>query len=89
MDVEQTIEFILKQQAKFEEGLQELRRSQVATQRLIRILARAGQERIEAIETRQDFLEERQEQLDRKFDAFIERFDAFLRGRGNGHQEGQ
>jgi hypothetical protein len=103
MDVEKTIAFLLEQQARFEAsfgaGMEELRKSQQATERLIDAFARAGQaqielhrrrldgleSRLEADEKRLEAEEKRREAQEREFKAFLDRFDAFLRGQGNGH----
>lgn len=102
MDVERTIQFLLEQQAKFEAslaaskanfdaGMEELRKSQQATERLINAFARAGQAQIELHQARLDSMdkrletqEKRLEAQEREFKAFLDRFDNFLRGRGNG-----
>ena len=100
MDIEKTIEFLLEQQAKFDAwfasfntGMEELRRSQQATERLINAFAKAGEAQIELHRARLDSVErrlesgERQREADeQRFQAFLDRFDAFLRGqRGDGH----
>jgi hypothetical protein len=96
MDVEKTIAFLLEQQARFEAsfgaGMEELRKSQQATERLIDAFARAGQAQIElhrgrldGLEGRLEAAEKRLEAQEREFKAFLDRFDAFLRGQGNSH----
>ena len=97
MDVEKTIEFLLEQQAKldasvaaftakFEAGMEELRKNQKATERLINAFAKAGAAQIELHQGRLDGLDKRLETQEREFKAFLDRFDAFLKGRsGNGH----
>jgi len=93
VDVEKTIEFLLEQQAKFDAwfasfntGMEELRRSQQATERLINAFAKAGEAQIELHRARLDSLERRMEADEQRFQAFLDRFDAFLRGqRGDGH----
>jgi len=100
MDVEKTMEFILEQQARFEAnfarfevGMEELRQSHQATERLVRRLARLGAARLREHDKRADMHEERikamehqREQDRREFQAFLQRFDDFLRGqRGDGH----
>ena len=86
MDIEKTIEFLLAQQAKFETGMEELRQSQQATERLINAFAKAGAAQIELHRARLDSVERRLEADEQRFQAFLDRFDAFLRGqRGNGH----
>ena len=87
----------MEQQAKFEvrfasfesgfkTGMEELRQSQQATERLINAFARAGAAQIELHRARLDSLERRLEADEERFQAFLERFDAFLRGQqGNGH----
>ena len=93
MDIEKTIEFLMEQQAKFDAwfasfntGMQELRQSQQATERLINAFAKAGAAQIELHRARLDSLERRLEADEQRFQAFLDRFDAFLRGqRGDGH----
>lgn len=97
MDVEGTMAFLLEQQAKldgslavfkanFDVGMEELRKSQQATERLINAFAKAGSAQIELHQARLDGLEKRLETQEREFKAFLDRFDAFLKGRsGNGH----
>jgi hypothetical protein len=96
MDVEKTIQFLLEQQAKFEAslatakanfdaGMEELRKSQQATERLINAFARAGQAQIELHQSRLDNPDRHLETQEQEFRAFLDRFDAYLRGRGNGH----
>ena len=86
MDVEKTMEFILAQQARFEAGMEELRQSHQATERLVRRLARWGAARLRQHEERMDEMEQRREEDRREFQAFLQRFDDFLRGqRGDGH----
>lgn len=97
MDVEKTIEFILEHHATFEAeltkfdtsfkaGMEELRRSQQATERLINAFAKAGQAQIELHTARLDRLERQQAEDEERFQAFLKRFDAFLQGqKGNGH----
>jgi hypothetical protein len=93
MDVEKTMEFILEQQARFETnfarfeaGMEELRQSHQATERLVRRLARWGAARLRQHEERMDEMEQRREEDRREFKAFLQRFDDFLRGqRGDGH----
>jgi NADH:ubiquinone oxidoreductase subunit D len=100
MDVEKTMEFILEQQARFETnfarfeanfarfeaGMEELRQSHQATERLVRRLARWGAARLRQHEERMDEMEQRREEDRREFHAFLQRFDDFLRGqRGDGH----
>jgi hypothetical protein len=97
MDIEKTIEFLMEQQAKFdtsfatfkagfETGMEELRQSQQATERLINAFAKAGAAQIELHRARLESLERRQEADEQRFQAFLDRFDAFLRGQqGNGH----
>jgi DNA anti-recombination protein RmuC len=97
MDIEKTIEFLLEQQAKFDASLaaskakfdaemEELRKSQQATERLINAFAKAGAAQIELHQARLDGLDKRLETQEREFKAFLDRFDAFLKGRsGNGH----
>jgi DNA anti-recombination protein RmuC len=97
MDIEKTIEFLLEQQAKFDASLaaskarfdaemEELRKSQKATERLINAFAKAGAAQIELHQARLDGLDKRLETQEREFKAFLDRFDAFLKGRsGNGH----
>jgi hypothetical protein len=111
MDVEKTIAFLLENQArfdarlaafqaKFEADMEEMRKNQAATGRLIDAFARAGQaqielhrgrldgleSRLEADHKRLEATEKRLEAQEREFKAFLDRFDAFLRGRGNGHE---
>lgn len=94
MDIEQTMQFILDQQANFETshaiwkadfeaGIVELRKNQQATERLINAFARAGQAQIELHTARMDGLDKRLDTQEREFKAFLDRFDAFLRGRGH------
>ncbi|HXJ94281.1 MAG TPA: hypothetical protein VMT20_15645 [Terriglobia bacterium] len=97
MDVEKTIEFLLGQharfdaslaafQAKFDADMEERRKNQKATERLINAFARAGAAQIELHQARLDGLDKRLEVQEREFRAFLDRFDAFLKGRcGNGH----
>jgi hypothetical protein len=96
MDVEKTIAFLLENQArfdarlaafqtKFETDMEEMRKNQAATGRLIDAFARAGQAQIELHRGRLEALEKRMENQEREFKAFLDRFDAYLRGRGNGH----
>jgi hypothetical protein len=104
MDVEKTIEFLLEQQArldaslaaftaKFEAGMEELQKSQKATERLINAFAKAAsaqlelhQARLDGLDKRLDAQDKRLEAQEREFKAFLDRFDAFLKGRsGNGH----
>ena len=104
MDVEKTIAFLLEQQAKFDASLaaskadfdarmEELRKRQEATERLINAFAKAGAAQIELHQARMDGLDKRLEAQEREmkahkeeFKAFLDRFDAFLKGRsGNGH----
>src|SRR6266536_6617011 len=93
MDVEKTMEFILEQQARFEAGMDELRQSHQATERLVRRLARWGAARLREHDKRAAMHEERikameqqREEDRREFQAFLQRFDDFLRGqRGDGH----
>jgi len=110
MDAEKTIAFLLENQArfdtrlaafqaKFEADMEELRKNQDATERLINACAKAGQAQIELHQRRLDSLEsrleadherleaeeKRREAHEREFKAFLDRFDAFLRGQGNGH----
>lgn len=96
MDVEKTLEFLLEQRAKFdaslaafkanfEAGVEELRKKQEATERLINAFAKAGSAQIELHQARLDGLDKRLEAQEREFKAFLDRFDAFLRGHsGNG-----
>ncbi len=96
MDIEKTIQFLIEQQAKFDSsfkaGMEELRQSQRATERLINAFAKAGEAQIELHRARLDSLERRLEADEhrleadeQRFQAFLERFDAFLQGRqGNG-----
>lgn len=100
MEIEKTIEFLMEQQAKFEArfatfeasfeaGMDELRQSQQATERLINAFAKAGAAQIELHRARLDSLERRLEAHEQRFQAFLDRFDAFLRGQqGNGHTAG-
>jgi hypothetical protein len=93
VDIEKTIEFLLAQQAKFETGMEELRQSQQATERLINAFAKAGaaqielhRARLDSVERRLDSVERQREADEQRFQAFLDRFDAFLRGqRGDGH----
>ncbi len=97
MDVEKTIAFLLEQQARFDASLaaskadfdsrmEELRKRQDATERLINAFAKAGAAQIELHQARLDGLDKRLEAQERDFKAFLDRFDAFLKGRsGNGH----
>jgi hypothetical protein len=93
MDIEKTIEFLSQQQAKFDAnlaafhaGMEELRASQRATERLINAFAKAGQEQIELHRVRLDSVERRMQADEEHFQDFLKRFDAFLQGRqGNGH----
>jgi hypothetical protein len=89
MDVEKTIQFILEQQARFESsfkaGMDELRQSQRATERLINAFAKAGEAQIELHRARLDGLDHRLQADEERFQAFLKRFDAFLQGQqGNG-----
>jgi hypothetical protein len=95
MDIEKTMQFILEQQAQsgarhaawkaeFDAGLEELKKRQDATEKLINAFARAGQAQIELHTARLDGLEKRLETQEREFKAFLGRFDDFLRGRRNG-----
>jgi hypothetical protein len=97
MDVEGTMAFLLEQQARldaslavfkanFDAGMEELRKSQQATERLINAFAKAGSAQIALHQARLDGLDKRLEAQEREFKAFLDRFDAFLKGRsGNGH----
>lgn len=90
MDIEKAIEFLMEQRAKFDvtfkAGMEELRQSQQATERLIDAFAKAGAAQIELHRARLDSLETRLEADEQRFQAFLDRFDAFLRGQqGNGH----
>lgn len=71
--------------AQFSVDMEELRKRQESTERLINAFARAGQAQIELHQARMDGLDKRLEIREREFKAFLDRFDAFLRGRGNGH----
>jgi histidinol dehydrogenase len=96
MDVEKTIQFMVEHQAqfdaklaafheKFSADMEELRKRQEATERLINAFAKAGQAQIELHSARLDGLESRLEVQEREFKAFLDRFDAYLRRAGNGH----
>jgi len=99
MDVERTVPFILHRQAatearmakmaqfhvKFRADMEELRKRQGATEKLINACAKAGQAQIEMHTARLDGLEGPLEVQEREFRAFLDRFDAFLRRAGNGH----
>jgi hypothetical protein len=93
VDIEKTIAFLLEQQARFDlrmeefhQGMEELRRNQQATERLINAFAKAGEAQIELHRARLDSLERRMETDEQRFQAFLDRFDAFLRGQqGDGH----
>jgi hypothetical protein len=93
MDIEKTIEFLIEQQAKFDAwfasfktGMEELRQSQQATERLINAFAKAGAAQTELHRARLEGLEQRVEADEQRFQAFLERFDSFLRGQqGDGH----
>jgi hypothetical protein len=65
--------------------MEELRKRQEATEKLINAFAKAGQAQIELHTTRLDGLESRLEAQEREFKAFMDRFDAYLRRAGNGH----
>jgi hypothetical protein len=95
MDIEKTMQFILDQQAQsearhaawkaeFDAGMEELKKRQDATERLINAFARAGQAQIELHTARLDGLEKRLETQEHHFQTFLGRFDEFLRGRRNG-----
>jgi vacuolar-type H+-ATPase subunit E/Vma4 len=95
MDVEKMMQFILDQQAQsearhaawkaeFDAGIEELKKRQDATERLINAFARAGQAQIELHTARLDGLDKRLETQERQFQTFLGRFDDFLRGRRNG-----
>jgi division protein CdvB (Snf7/Vps24/ESCRT-III family) len=103
MDIEKTILFLIEHQARldaslatfesqFKAGMEELRQSQRATERLINAFAKAGEAQIELHRARLDGLDQRLQadelrlQADEeRFQAFLKRFDAFLQGQqGNG-----
>jgi hypothetical protein len=92
MDIEKTMQFIVEQQAQFEAnlaafnaGMEELRKRQEATEKLINAFAKAGQAQIELHTARLNGLEGRLEIQEREFKAFLDRFDDYLRRAGNGH----
>lgn len=70
---------------KFSADMEELRKRQEATERLINAFAKAGQAQIELHTARLAGLESRLETQEREFKAFMNRFDDYLRRAGNGH----
>ena len=86
MEQQAKFEARLPFRASFETGMEELRQSQQATERLINAFAKAGAAQIELHRARLDSLERRMETDEQRFQMFLDRFDAFLRGRqGDGH----
>jgi hypothetical protein len=96
MNIEETIEFLIQHQARleanlatfeseFRAGMEELRQSQRATERLINAFAKAGEAQIELHRARLDGLDQRLQADEERFQAFLKRFDAYLQGQqGNG-----
>jgi hypothetical protein len=77
MDIEKMMEFLFEQQPKFDAwfasfrtGMEELRQSQQATERLINAFAKAGSGQVELRRVRLDSLERRMETDEQRFQAF-------------------